>query len=57
LFFWYSSSLKKHSQEISISVDGKKKVFNTLADYVIDEPHDQLSCPIKNLIKRIIKEN
>jgi len=55
------NNINKQSQEISISVDGKK-ILNVLADYVIDEPQDQLPCSakfvfVKNIIKRIIKEN
>ncbi len=55
------NQINKSSEGISISIEGKT-VLNALADYVIDEPNDRLPCSIKfdfikNIIKRIIKEN
>ncbi len=55
------NDINKRFQETSTSVGGKS-ILNALADYVIDEPHELLPCPIKfvcvqNIIKRIVKEN
>jgi hypothetical protein len=55
------NNINKRFQETSTSVGGNS-ILNALADYVIDEPQDELPCSIKfvfikNIIKRIIKEN